>query len=142
MLQTLNGILFGLKSVPDLVQVDFLLPNGYMHTAAYSLDATLKFIRDSLWQELNEKKAMTLFEPGSKNNYTFLTVLFDSSIYEILNYDVMLCNLNLLHWFFQIVENKGDEEVIKYNASLGKENLFLKNFTSLPDYSNISPIFF
>jgi hypothetical protein len=110
----IDSNLFGFKGVPNLILVDFLLPNGLFLTLEFSRNASLSEMRDTLWAEL----AKNPFQLRSKNDFTFSTVTANAQVYEYYNMHLKLCDLNLLHWFFKIVEIQGNLEENKFNADL------------------------
>ena len=116
--------LFGLKGVPNVIQVDFLLPNGLFLSLNFSQYATLNELKDTLWSEMC-KYSLPL---KSKSNYTFSTVTSDAHVLEYYNYDLKLCDLNLLHWFFRVIEIQGNLEENKFKSDLSKIH-FLNQFT-------------
>jgi hypothetical protein len=111
---SIDSELFGFKGIPSFIQVDFLLPNGLFLSLEFSRNASLSELKDRLWNEL-EKCPLQL---KSKNNYSLSTVTADAQIYEYYNLHLKLCDLNLLHWFFKIVEIQGNLEEKKFNADL------------------------
>lgn len=90
-------------------------------------DTNLFEIRCKLWENLKDSEQIELKTP---DKYIFTSVTQDSQNVEYFDYSLKLSDLNLLHWFFKLIEIEGNIEEIHYNSDIS--NFFSKNCNNKP----------
>jgi hypothetical protein len=118
----ISNDLTGFQSMPEQIELDFLMPNACLITLKCSRDQTLSDVRDKLWYEakLLSKRVPSIMKLKPAEHYTFASVSQDAKDVEFFDYSKRLCELNLGFMFFKLVEIEGNMDEKAYNADLAK----------------------
>jgi phosphatidylinositol-4,5-bisphosphate 3-kinase len=118
----LSSELMGFQTMPEIVELDCLMPNGCLISLNCSREQTLADIKSKVWHEakLLSKRIPSIMKLKPPENYAFMSVSQEAKDVEFFDYSKRLCDLNLAFMFFKLVEIEGDMEEKAFNSDLAK----------------------
>jgi phosphatidylinositol-4,5-bisphosphate 3-kinase len=107
-------------SMPELIELDCLLPNGILITIQCSRELSLGQLKTKLWEE--NKKYIFINNEHLKlaDNYVFVSVTEEAKIIEFYDNEKRICDLKLFYAMFKLVEVQGDLIEKAFNSNLCK----------------------
>lgn len=100
-----SGELWGHHFMPQLIQVDCLMPNGVIVALKSYRDYSLNQIKMDLWKEARNYPLYHLLQDPT--TYIFVSVTLDAEREEFYDENRRLCDLRLFQPVLRLVEPKG-----------------------------------
>jgi phosphatidylinositol-4,5-bisphosphate 3-kinase len=109
-------------SMPSTIDVDCLLPNGFLISLNCSRETTLNELKQMVWKEFKKSFCSidNQFDLKTSENYIFTSVTQEAKTIEYFDLMKRLCDLRLFCPFFQLIEIQGNLEEKALNSDLSK----------------------
>ncbi|CAG0915768.1 unnamed protein product [Notodromas monacha] len=123
-----SGELWGCTFMPQVLVIDFLLPNGILIPLPIVRDSPLSMVKETLW---DAARAMPKYEIlQDKSVYVFEAVIQNAEREELFDESRRICDLKLFVAMLRIVVPKGDkvEKMIdaEISIAIGREVIRLE----------------
>jgi phosphatidylinositol-4,5-bisphosphate 3-kinase catalytic subunit alpha/beta/delta len=112
--------LWGHSSMPELVDIDCLLPNGILITIQCQREITLRQLKTKVWEENKLFSFINNQQLKHADNYVFVSVTQEAKIIEYYDDEKRICDLKLFYVVFKLVEVQGDLIEKSFNSDLSK----------------------
>jgi len=112
--------LWGHSSMPEIVDIDCLLPNGILITIQCQREITLRQLKTKVWEENKTYSLINNQQLKHADNYVFVSVTQEAKIIEYYDDEKRICDLKLFYVVFKLVEVQGDLIEKSFNSDLSK----------------------
>ena len=93
--------LWGHSSMPEIVYIDCLLPNGILITIQCQREITLRQLKTKVWEESKTYSFINNQQLKHADNYVFVSVTQDAKIVEYYDDEKRICDLKLFYVLFK-----------------------------------------
>ena len=107
-------------SMPEIVDLDCLLPNGFLITIQCARETTLSQVKCKIWEENKKYANLCASQLKHIDSYVFVSVSQEAKTVEYYDNEKRICDLKLFYAMFKLVEAQGDLIEKSFNSNLSK----------------------